>query len=93
MVQWAQLHRARTDRLDTLTAPNERCGRGWTWAGGSWMKLSIAYITASSSDQARRIGRALVQARLAACVNIIPGMNSVYAAARTDRDCEIHPQL
>ncbi len=42
------------------------------------MKLSIVYITASSSDQARRIGRALVQARLAACVNIIPGMNSIY---------------
>jgi periplasmic divalent cation tolerance protein len=42
------------------------------------MKLSIAYITASTSDQAWRIGRALVQARLAACVNIIPGMNSVY---------------
>ncbi len=42
------------------------------------MKLSIAYITASTSDQAWRIGRALVQARLAACVNIILGMNSVY---------------
>ena len=42
------------------------------------MKLSIAYITASSGDQARRIGRTLVQARLAACVNIIPGMNSIY---------------
>ena len=42
------------------------------------MRLSIAYITANSSDQAWRIGRALVQARLAACVNVIPGMNSIY---------------
>ncbi len=42
------------------------------------MKLSFAYITAGSGDQARRIGRTLVQARLAACVNIIPGMNSIY---------------
>lgn len=42
------------------------------------MRLSIAYITANSSDQAWRIGRTLVQARLAACVNIIPGMNSIY---------------
>jgi periplasmic divalent cation tolerance protein len=42
------------------------------------MRLSIAYITANSSDQAWRIGRTLVQARLAACVNVIPGMNSIY---------------
>jgi periplasmic divalent cation tolerance protein len=36
------------------------------------------YITAPSSEVAARIGRALVEERLAACVNIIPGMQSIY---------------
>jgi periplasmic divalent cation tolerance protein len=36
------------------------------------------YITAPSSDVARTIGHALVEKRLAACVNIIPGVHSIY---------------
>ena len=36
------------------------------------------YITAPSSEVAARIGRTLVEERLAACVNIIPGMQSIY---------------
>ena len=42
------------------------------------MKPIFAYMTASSPEEARRIGRALVEARLAACVNIIDGMTSFY---------------
>ena len=42
------------------------------------MELRFVYITAKDSDQARAIGRALVEERLAACVNIIDGMNSLY---------------
>lgn len=38
----------------------------------------FVYITCASSDEARRIGHALVEARLAACVNLIPGMSSIY---------------
>ena len=38
----------------------------------------IVYITATDADQARRIGRALIDDRLAACVNIIGGMQSIY---------------
>jgi periplasmic divalent cation tolerance protein len=34
--------------------------------------------TCESEEQARAIARALVEARLAACVNIVPGMHSVY---------------
>jgi len=41
-------------------------------------EFCIAYITCSDSEEARRIGRSLVKNRLAACVNIIPGMESLY---------------
>lgn len=40
--------------------------------------LRLVYITAGSVEEATRIGRALVEARLAACVNILPGMRSIY---------------
>jgi periplasmic divalent cation tolerance protein len=35
-------------------------------------------MTTASPEEARRIGTALVGERLAACVNIIPGMTSIY---------------
>jgi periplasmic divalent cation tolerance protein len=37
-----------------------------------------AYITAKNADEARRIGRALVECRLAACANVFDGMQSIY---------------
>lgn len=40
--------------------------------------LRFVYITARSDAQARDIGRALVAARLAACVNILGPMTSLY---------------
>ncbi len=42
------------------------------------MKTNIIYITAGSMDEARVIGRELVSTRLAACVNIIDGITSLY---------------
>lgn len=42
------------------------------------MDLVFAYITAGSPEEAARIGRALVEERLAGCVNILPGMTSIY---------------
>ena len=42
------------------------------------MSAAFVYVTTASPDQAERIGRALVEARLAACVNILPGMRSIY---------------
>lgn len=42
------------------------------------MDFVLAYITAGSRDEALRIGRALVEERLAACANVLDGMTSVY---------------
>ncbi|MGB8275177.1 MAG: divalent-cation tolerance protein CutA [Alphaproteobacteria bacterium] len=42
------------------------------------MDFVFVYVTAPSLDEARRIGRALVDERLAACVNIIDGMSSMF---------------
>jgi periplasmic divalent cation tolerance protein len=38
----------------------------------------IVLSTAGSQEQARKIAQALVGRRLAACVNIVPGVESVY---------------
>lgn len=38
----------------------------------------LIYTTVETLDAARLLGRGLVDARLAACVNIISGMTSIY---------------
>lgn len=38
----------------------------------------VVFITAGSQEEAQRIARSLVEERLAACVNILPGIRSVY---------------
>ena len=38
----------------------------------------LVYITAPDDETADRIAATLVEERLAACVNVIPGMRSVY---------------
>ncbi|RKY82406.1 divalent-cation tolerance protein CutA [candidate division KSB1 bacterium] len=42
------------------------------------MNINLIYITTGSMDEARTIGKDLVSSRLAACVNIIDNMNSMY---------------
>ena len=42
------------------------------------MSINLVYMTAGSRKEAETIGRELVGAKLAACVNIISGMNSIY---------------
>jgi periplasmic divalent cation tolerance protein len=38
----------------------------------------VVLSNCASSEEAAKIARALVEARLAACVNIIPGVRSIY---------------
>lgn len=40
--------------------------------------LRFVYITTKNKDEARNIGKKLVQEKLAACVNIVDGMESIY---------------
>ena len=47
------------------TAPNEPA-------------VSVVMVTAPDADEGARLARALVEERLAACVNVVPGLRSVY---------------
>jgi periplasmic divalent cation tolerance protein len=38
----------------------------------------LVYCTCPDANQAERLGRTLVEEQLAACINILPGMRSVY---------------
>ncbi|MCG2827858.1 divalent-cation tolerance protein CutA [Methanothermobacter sp. K4] len=40
--------------------------------------FTLIYITTSGQEESARIGRRLVEERLAACVNIIPSIKSFY---------------
>jgi periplasmic divalent cation tolerance protein len=40
--------------------------------------IRIAYVTAPSLESAGSIARALVSERMAGCVNLVPGMKSIY---------------
>jgi periplasmic divalent cation tolerance protein len=42
------------------------------------MNYQFIYITTKNKEEARKIGRELVEKKLAACVNIIDNMNSIY---------------
>lgn len=50
----------------------------------------LLYVTTENEAEAERIGRTLVEARLAACANILPGMRSVFrwqGAVQTGAEC------
>ena len=42
------------------------------------MNVNFIYMTAGSKDEARKIGSELVNSKLAACVNILENMSSIY---------------
>jgi periplasmic divalent cation tolerance protein len=39
----------------------------------------VVYITAPNEDEASKIARTLVEEKLAGCVNIVPGIRSIYS--------------
>ena len=45
---------------------------------GMYKNLRLIYITTRDTDEASKIGRDLIEQKLAACVNILPGMKSIY---------------
>jgi periplasmic divalent cation tolerance protein len=40
--------------------------------------LIVVLCTCATADEAERLARELVEARLAACVNVVPGLRSFY---------------
>jgi periplasmic divalent cation tolerance protein len=42
------------------------------------MDACLIYMTAGSEQEAKGLGRTLVEERLAACANVLPGMTSIY---------------
>jgi periplasmic divalent cation tolerance protein len=42
------------------------------------MAVNFIYMTAGNKAEAQKIGKALVESRLAACVNILDNMQSIY---------------
>ena len=40
--------------------------------------IEVALVTAPDAETGERIARALVEERLAACVNLVPGLRSIY---------------
>jgi periplasmic divalent cation tolerance protein len=42
------------------------------------MNQVLLYVTAGTAEEAIHIGRVLVETRLTACANVIPGMTSIY---------------
>jgi periplasmic divalent cation tolerance protein len=50
---------------------------------------AVVLSTAGTEEEASRIASALVERRLAACVNVVPGVSSTYrwqGAVQTDRE-------
>lgn len=54
------------------------------------MSRHLVYVTTGSEPEAERIAAKLIEERLAACANILPGMRSVYrwqGRVTTDSEC------
>ncbi|XP_041272369.1 protein CutA-like, partial [Onychostruthus taczanowskii] len=64
--------------------------RGDTGDTGDSAELSAAFVTCPNLSVATELARALVQQRFAACVNIVPGVTSVYTwQGKLEEDSEV----
>src|SRR5579872_6968351 len=69
------------DALERLAERGDFLHHGssaWDLRQGQMERAILVYTTYPSIVEAERAGRAIVEARLAACVNILPGMISHY---------------
>jgi periplasmic divalent cation tolerance protein len=41
-------------------------------------RFSLIYVTCPDADEAEKLGRGLVEQKLAACANVISGMTAIY---------------
>ncbi|XP_059693778.1 divalent-cation tolerance protein CutA-like [Haemorhous mexicanus] len=75
------------------TAGNGTAGDRGDTAGdtaGDTGEVSAAFVTCPNLSVATELARALVQQRLAACVNIVPGVTSVYTwQGKLEEDSEV----
>lgn len=55
-----------------------QAGAGGGAGGGPETGVVLVYATFPGADAAKAVARALVAGRLAACVNVIPGMTAIY---------------
>ncbi|HLI21282.1 MAG TPA: divalent-cation tolerance protein CutA [Stellaceae bacterium] len=42
------------------------------------MPVMFVYVTAADAEEAKKLGRQLVEEKLAACANILPGATSIF---------------
>ena len=54
---------------------------------GQQTDLVLVYTTFESIEHAKTVGRALIEARLAACMNIIPAMTAIYEWQGEIQEC------
>eukprot|EP00288_Rhodomonas_lens_P004757 CAMPEP_0177727636 /NCGR_PEP_ID=MMETSP0484_2-20121128/20432_1 /TAXON_ID=354590 /ORGANISM="Rhodomonas lens, Strain RHODO" /LENGTH=114 /DNA_ID=CAMNT_0019240313 /DNA_START=153 /DNA_END=497 /DNA_ORIENTATION=- len=52
--------------------------------------VSVCYITVPNAEEADKLAGKLVESKLAACVNVIPGIQSVYTwQGKVEKDNEL----
>mmetsp|Transcript_32332 Transcript_32332/g.82123 ORF Transcript_32332/g.82123 Transcript_32332/m.82123 type:complete len:162 (-) Transcript_32332:416-901(-) len=65
-------------------------GAGAAAAGGSDTGAIVVYCTVPNQEVADKLSGVLVEGKLAACVNIVPGLTSVYWwDGKVNRDAEL----
>ncbi|KAF6255967.1 hypothetical protein COO60DRAFT_1531576 [Scenedesmus sp. NREL 46B-D3] len=63
---------------------------GSSGGGATDTGILVVYVTAPSADVAGSLAAALVDRQLAACVNILPGVTSVYSwKGKVEKDSEV----
>jgi len=59
-------------------------------AAGEGTGVSVCYITVPNAEEADKLAGKLVESKLAACVNVIPGVQSVYTwQGKVEKDNEL----